>query len=705
MRAARYRQQKKSNNPNKYIYDLRTSYVQFVLAFFIHGDAEIKKQVLALKGFASSVFTGIHEDAYQLIEEVLSVTYEHLIMDNAVSRSVKAYFFSSYILEQIAKVYTRTEPEKTSPDETGIPADLVHHFLVSVCSVPGVGVCFRDSGWYPPSSVADDKGETGTKMETVQNRALAKFIMSLKPVDDMRQQELLLKILSACPELVEGYWKGTSMTFEPRISSKWLANVTLLQRITQLPIPSLYYGDTHLYPSTPPNVSTILENVLPGVFGRSATSKGLQHASPLVRYATMTALAAAFQKFGKVVEAMQTVICTLDENGEIHRETDEKPSEKWKKCFESVQESLRRRMPEIHLIVALYSKALVDKQETVAEEDLAEITAQRQVLQDSAFRLIRYYQQYLPETMMESSVDASNFIPADILSVRPGSLIHLLELLLCLPDFRWSNKSAGKSVSHITTLLTLYLRTPYQYIRNLTGKLLNKTLADSFMFQHDPEEVDIWLKALPQNFLKTGGETLSLTSEQSTVLQYLDESIARFEKAQYRYTDQLVSVVSEVNKTFMDNTRASDNLSVSLARAIIGIHDTTISPNDVLDMTGYIHPFSPLLLTVFERMQFFKGEKTPVVGFITRLVEGLLSKQKIPHYLSHLIENLRVDDKDGASDARHIMEWNRPEMIQQALIFLGDYNNEDKKYSSSPVNVHSNIESQLTMFMDSKLQL
>lgn len=46
--------------------DLRTNYVQFVLAFFQHGDAEIKKQVLGVKGFVSALFMHVYEDAYQV---------------------------------------------------------------------------------------------------------------------------------------------------------------------------------------------------------------------------------------------------------------------------------------------------------------------------------------------------------------------------------------------------------------------------------------------------------------------------------------------------------------------------------------------------------------------------------------------------------------------------------------------------------------
>jgi hypothetical protein len=53
---------------------LRTNYVQFVLAFFKHGDAEIKKQVLGVKGLVSGVFVGMDEDAYPVTRTELLFT-------------------------------------------------------------------------------------------------------------------------------------------------------------------------------------------------------------------------------------------------------------------------------------------------------------------------------------------------------------------------------------------------------------------------------------------------------------------------------------------------------------------------------------------------------------------------------------------------------------------------------------------------------
>ncbi|KAI8087542.1 ribosome 60S biogenesis N-terminal-domain-containing protein [Thamnidium elegans] len=684
LRASRYRQAKKSKKPQSYIYDLRTNYVQFVLAFFKHGDADIKKQVLSVKGLVSGVFVGMDEDAYPLIEQILSVMYEKLILDNSVPRSAKAFFFSAYILEKLAKIYARSEEEETMDGETGIPADLVHHFLISICSVPDVGVCFRDTAWYP----AKPTSEESSKITKITNRLLAKFITTLKPADDMRQQELLLKILSACPELVQEFWNNTILMFEPRISSKWLANITLLQKIVQLPVPSLYYGATRLYPAEPPSPETILDNILPNVFNRSSSSKGLQHASPLVRYATMLVLSAVFQKYSKVAHAIEKVIMSLEASemnskeqivadGQLEQQS--KPSEIWKKCIESVREGLRRRVPEIQTLVALHkqtSNKMASAQEGVDEEEQA---TQNQLLQDTAFRLIRYYQEFVPEALMESNIDPGNFIPADILAVKPGTLIHLLKLFLSMPDFNWTSKSSGSATSHITTLLTLYLQTPYKHIRDLTGKLLNQTLSDSFMFTHDPEEVQLWLNALPHNFSTANG--LVMSDVQQAVLQFLDNCISRFSKAQYKYTDQLVELVNTVNN---EVTEKSNNILIR----------TLIASNSDISGSDYKHPFSPLLLTLCENLNFIKADRAPAILYLTNLIKLLLTKQNVPYYLQSICSKLDKElNADQSISPRQVSKWSKNEMVLQTRLCLGQ---EIQSFDLSKNTDNDAIEDQFT---------
>ncbi|KAI9313499.1 ribosome 60S biogenesis N-terminal-domain-containing protein [Dichotomocladium elegans] len=623
LRAARYRQKTKSTKPKRYLYDLRTFYVRFVLSFFIHAESNIKKEILNIKNCVTGVFNTIDEDAYGLLEEIFSTTKQYLMDDPHVPRYNKNSFFSSYILEKIAKLYARSEPEIIGDGETGIPAELAHKFLLDICTIPGKGICYRSSGWYPLANPVADCESTTSATSKAQNKTLGSFIATLKPSNDILQQKLVLKVIEACPELAQGYFRAISAGVEPRLNSKWLSTIALIQKIIRLPVPSLSYGDTNIYPSTPPPVSVILDNILPTAFGRAISTRGIRNHSALVSYSTILLITASFLKYTDVASAIDTVISSSDLQG----------AHKWRECLVEVRDGFRRRLPDITTIATIYQQAYAGKISNDTDEN--ELRAQHQLIQDSALRLLRFYQQCLPEASMEASVEPSNFIPTDILSMRPESLVHLLGYLLNVPDFKWSNKTAKTSLSHIMTLFILYLQSPHKHIRNLTAKLINQTLSDSIMFRHDPEEIRLWLEGLPRS------HQTQLTDEQTLVLQFFDECINRFNGSQYRYIDQLVDLVGRVENSCKDKLQH--------------LHMILNSERDDEDI---IYPFSPLLLTVLQHMKTFKGDKNIITTFVANVMTQLIAKQKVPYYLEALYNQMAMhDEEDRFEDPRCIREW------------------------------------------------
>jgi len=115
--------------------------------------------------------------------------------------------FSNSVI-QIIKIYDRVASEGTEPHS--IPADLVHHFLLALCTRPSKGICFKDRGWYPRESeiddlaVQDEQESKSSRGGKAHNKILANILKRLKVNEDPRQQELALKIMAACPELVAG---------------------------------------------------------------------------------------------------------------------------------------------------------------------------------------------------------------------------------------------------------------------------------------------------------------------------------------------------------------------------------------------------------------------------------------------------------------------------------------------------------------------
>ena len=109
---------------------------------------------------------------------------------------------------QLLRLYERNDPEGPTVDD--VTADVVHHFLLAICTRPGTGICFQDCGWYPRENaevdeVSPEMAGPSKSSSRIYNKILANILRSLKVNEDARQQELAYRILKACPELIAGY--------------------------------------------------------------------------------------------------------------------------------------------------------------------------------------------------------------------------------------------------------------------------------------------------------------------------------------------------------------------------------------------------------------------------------------------------------------------------------------------------------------------
>lgn len=310
------------------------------------------------------------------------------------------------------KLYNRSVGEG-SDDQ--IPADLAHHFLLAICTHPGVGVCFKDRGWYPRETGDDvvlaqsGNDETAPKSARIYNKILAQLLKSLKVNEDPRQQELALRIMSACPELVCGcvasfcygpqclmessYWSAASLTLDPRLSSKWIANIAFFGNVISLPVPeaSFLLPRSSLYLPTPPPLPAFLENTFPSVNTKAHFSRGILSASPLVRHCTSIALAKCLLKYSEVLKVMN----------KIERELEEGESDgQWKKRRNELELEARRRVPDFQVIISLSQKASEETPNKVRTAMLAE----------SSTRLLWLYHLCFPSLVAEVRFDVGKLL-------------------------------------------------------------------------------------------------------------------------------------------------------------------------------------------------------------------------------------------------------------------------------------------------------
>jgi nucleolar pre-ribosomal-associated protein 1 len=391
-----------------------------------------------------------------------------------IPRTIEYLFHHEHIstLFQILKLYDRTGLEDNDPEH--IPADLAHHFLLAICTRPGIGICFKDHGWYyresdggeDPKANDDDENEpTYQKGGKIYNKILANILKSLKVNEDVRQQELALRIMSACPELVAGYvlislnvnylirparyWSGAALTLEPRLSSKWLANISFFGSVISLSVPlsAFHLPNSVLFQPSPPPLFAIIENIFPSVNTKSHFSKGLQSGSGLVQHCTAIALAKCLAKYEEVVRLFQEIEEVLGED---------EAEGQWNKRRKDIERETRRRVPDFQVVVAFSQQKPGD-----AQTDSPNLT-KGALLLEAAQRLLWMYHRCLTSVVAEVRFDVGKLLQNFSLEIRSATAesgqvsaadklhmvrqLHVLRLLKDSDQFNWSGKMGTSSM-------------------------------------------------------------------------------------------------------------------------------------------------------------------------------------------------------------------------------------------------------------------
>ncbi|KAI5997091.1 ribosome 60S biogenesis N-terminal-domain-containing protein [Pisolithus albus] len=596
--------------------DIRTLYILFILSF-VDRDASSSVKTAFLEQRRESfvsIFKGLSQDPYPVIQRVLQVSWDGLWSDQKVKRTLKIGVFGEATLSHLVKLYDRAVPEKEG--ELHVPADIVHHFLLAICCRPGQGICFKDRGWYPreaEGTVPVDEEDTTDRRRggsaKVHNKILANFLPTLRINEDPRQQELALKIFLASPELVAGYWSAAALTFEPRLSSKWIANISFAGQVISQAVPTssfLLLGTTEYNPMPPP-LSTIMANILPPVGTKAYFTKGLQTgAAGLVQHCTALALAKCLRKLAEVTRIFKRIIAALEE---------EEEEGQWSQRRKEVEKEARRRVPEFQVIVA-FSQQHLNSPNT-------QNASKHTLLSEVSQRLLWLYQECLPDVVAEARFEVGKLVltlaegwlmplPKERKNSREDQVqvlsplqkvkqLHVLRLLNTSDQFTWSGKIASSSRTYFQLLLKTFCTTGVRALHTTLRVLLQHVLATSVLFQEDPAEVDSWLSSLPSGIVCRGLGTETpdgapLTDEVDSVVSFLDDCTQRCLKTPYRYMEAMADLFQSNDVSTADaapvnaqvEAVASPLLMTVLEQILAKINGRLMSPSDALSVFTFV---------------------------------------------------------------------------------------------------------------------
>ncbi|KAF8812641.1 hypothetical protein BYT27DRAFT_7159048 [Phlegmacium glaucopus] len=624
--------------------DIRTLYVLLLLSF-VDSDNTTQTKTTFIEQHREpflAIFKGISQDHYSLVRRVLEVCWAGIWSDAKLKRTLKIGLFNEMIIGHLIKLYDRHLSD--DEDDDHVPANLVHHFLLATCTRPGTGICFKDRGWYPRDSDPDDiytndNEESKRKTSRIYNKILANVLKTLKVNEDSRQQELATKIMMACPELVAGFWSSAALTLEPRLSSKWITNIGFFGCIISLPVPSasFYLPSSQFYQPTPPSLSTLIENILPSVQTKIHFSKGLLSSSGLVQHCTALALTKCLVKYQVVDAHLRKVAHALEEDDEDGQ---------WRKRRRELEREVRRRVPDFQVVVAFSHQ----KHPDVPGGPIPQPNpTKKALLAESAQRLLWLYHCSLPSMVAEAHFELGKLLQT--FTTEGGSLdqeatdaasrlyrvqqLHILKLLNDSDQFVWTSKIGSLTHSPFCILLRALASATIPAIRSKLSSLLRHVLSQSILFQEDPHESDLWLKALPTMRPSNGeGEVADggpLLDEADAVIMFLDDCVQRCLKTPYRYLEDVRSLA----QTLTSNAESEPNYSFdiypsSLLMTIVEQLDAKVAnklliPSHILGITSFIRKLLFYLSSKQSDLQFLHAVAAKIDEIFSRperLFEG-----------------------------------------------------------------------------------
>ncbi|KAF2121148.1 ribosome 60S biogenesis N-terminal-domain-containing protein [Lophiotrema nucula] len=546
---------------------VRTHTVRYLLTHLKFQDEAAKSEILSNYHVIRGIFDHLASDTPSLVLDVLDVFRDHVFADKAVQRRVKSRILVGKTLSSIASLYRYEVPEGQAEDDQRSPCVAAHKFLCLVCTSPAYGVMLPSSGYYPPAREEDDRNadlEDGTEQfvdlhfgEEAQsadgktrNVILGEFIRSLKPYANTAQQELVLAIFKACPELVADYFAHKeAFHYDPKLTSTWIGYSSFLYQTIELPVPD-HLAAKRSYRQQPPPFSALMQNILPQPLTQQALVRCLNHSSELVNFFAVRVLIVAFHKLRAILQELLSAV-------------EARSSQLWKQTTRRILNDFCQRCPPIKAIIIASRKP----------------TFQKDMMREAITRLWRLYYEITPQVALQEKFDVSiplcnalaqAEMPAsspEDKAFRVMELEHWIQIARHSTAMRWWQRNKSLQYSPFTTLLRLMANSQDAELYSGVKALLVAISQEVDMLQTStfPDALDALVASLS---VPSGSSATS-----SHALEFVDDCCARFVRQPIKYFDDL------------DTLRAKDAAVASS-----------------------LGPISPLLVTLIEQWPF-KGGK------------------------------------------------------------------------------------------------
>ena len=605
----------------------RQLFIELALDALAYDDVELTRYVLGISNFMSSFLKNLADDNVETVQNVLTSLEKHVLLNSRVGYQAISSFFDSFVVEQLLKLYECGEDTEAA----------VHHFLTRLVDF------YCSNALQQGDKETDSRDETSNKERRGKNvrqsptvstsgptsvldslsptlapnqgelsgvaRALLKLILKLKSNEDDKQQELALKVLTAIPSLVLPYIRGMRFAFEPRPSSRWISNMTILCKVLSLPHPFPLQRLVNSEESVSAGIEALLSSIVPHSMNKASLSHGLQHSAFVVKFMTLTTIVKLFDE----VETLVAQCEALADTGKTN-------------LAPMIVDAFRRLVPDIQVVLAVRSAcdpAVVQSSsgstnssngmdvEVDGASDSANKTVDASVLgladQGMVYaqflNTVERYQHVIPESLTQAKVDVWKLLSIHTPSTSDSACLHMSRIIsrLSVSDPRLFAVTRGAKAtdgssevdthdelynhSHVSNLgLLLHLLVRLGGNKKSTESragytLLYSYVADAFhasgLFHGHTFEICVWLDALSRDVICVWDALVCAVNRKRFAYLHSDDSLDRS-------LSPFMEAVFASLKSFSTSQISEISLSSSLdieVKAAFGLYLSTVVVN------------------------------------------------------------------------------------------------------------------------------
>lgn len=479
---------------------MRYCFIRLLLNILQHSSPITRKDFLSNHSKLTSQWlkfvTVIDSDS--LIDLTLTVWENKILKEPSFKKSTKLKIFNEWNLPKLLPLYYSPIKEIQSK---------FNKFILLLATDKQFGLRFpNNDSWFLDSS--NGIISVNNKSFKSNNKVIFSILTSLKPWDDDRQLNTIVKIIDSIPELFIPYinYLVTRGTHDPKLSSYWLGITLLLNKLLNLEIPTDLVNYENF---AAPNKSITTELIIPCLLNRSTLQKCLNHEALLIRQLSLQMIIFVVRRLKKFMKLYD------DKN--------------WKNNKFEIINNVYIELPDLQAIL----NSLVDSYTKSPENKillltyLMTINEYVEIFQDKFNYLSLITKPYL-DLINNSEANDNKFSNIDLL---------LLDNFFKLQEgensqVKWWNKSENSN--SLFTLLLKVSSSPNNNISNKIEEILINLISQTNIFNNNFKINQIIL--LSQS-LKEISSTSNNNTQMNKIWKLLDETISRCVKTPFKYLD------------------------------------------------------------------------------------------------------------------------------------------------------------------------